>query len=199
MVLKIKLIVSFLLYFPLFYIYKGSVRRDQIDKDIIRWCKEKNITAGSLHYKLIYLLRFHSEFRNLFYFRLQLRSSVLKRICTPVPFLSIADDCEKIHGGAIYFEHAWNTIIEANEIGYGCRFRNGTTIGVKSKDRHQERPWIGKNVDFGVNVTCIGNIRIGNNAIIGAGSVLVKDVPDNAIVAGNPAKIIKFRSDDTIN
>lgn len=40
---------------------------------------------------------------------------------------------------------------------------------------------------------------IGDNAIIGAGSVVVKDVPANAIVAGNPARVIRFRDDNTIN
>ena len=42
-------------------------------------------------------------------------------------------------------------------------------------------------------VVIIGNITIGNNVTIGAGSVVVKDVPDNAVVVGNPAKIVKFK------
>ena len=37
-----------------------------------------------------------------------------------------------------------------------------------------------------------GNVHIGDNVIVGAGSVVVKDVPDNCVVAGNPAKIIKI-------
>lgn len=72
--------------------------------------------------------------------------------------------------------------------------RQLTTFGVKSADRHAERPWIGDNVDFGANVTCIGNIHIGDNAVIAAGAVVVKDVPANAVVAGNPAKIIKMQA-----
>ncbi len=48
-------------------------------------------------------------------------------------------------------------------------------------------------MDFGANVTVIGNVRIGNNAVVGAGSVVVKDVPDNAVVAGNPARIIRYK------
>lgn len=47
---------------------------------------------------------------------------------------------------------------------------------------------------IGARVTILGKVkRIGTGAIIGAGSVITKDVPDYAIVGGNPAKIIKYR------
>ena len=50
---------------------------------------------------------------------------------------------------------------------------------------------IGDNVSIGANVNIIGNITIGNNVEIGAGSVVVKDIPDNCVVVGNPARIIR--------
>ena len=99
----------------------------------------------------------------------------------------------EIEGGGLYFEHTHATHINAKYIGRGCIIRNLTTIGVKSRERNDEKPIIGNNVDFGVGVICIGNIHIGDNAVIAAGSVVVKDVPANAIVAGNPAKIIKYK------
>lgn len=49
---------------------------------------------------------------------------------------------------------------------------------------------IGNNVFIGVNTTVLKNVKIGNNVIIGANSLVNKDIPDNCIVAGNPAKII---------
>lgn len=49
------------------------------------------------------------------------------------------------------------------------------------------------NVYFGLNCIILGGVTIGQNAVIGAGSVVVDDVPPNAIVAGSPAKILRFR------
>jgi maltose O-acetyltransferase len=52
---------------------------------------------------------------------------------------------------------------------------------------------IGNDVWIGVNVVVLPNVKIGNHAIVGAGSVVTKDVPEWAIVGGVPAKLIKFR------
>jgi len=52
---------------------------------------------------------------------------------------------------------------------------------------------IKKNVWIGANVTILPGVTIGENAIIGACSVVTKDVPDNAVVVGNPAKVIKYQ------
>lgn len=55
---------------------------------------------------------------------------------------------------------------------------------------------IGNDVWIGANVTLLGKIEIGNGAVVGAGSVVTKNVPPYAIVAGNPAKIIRYRFDE---
>ncbi len=52
---------------------------------------------------------------------------------------------------------------------------------------------IGSDVWVGDNVVILPNVNIGNGVIIGAGSIVTKDIPDFAIVAGNPAKILKYR------
>lgn len=198
MILKIKLILARIIYIAHLYYYKNADNKDLIDKDIERWCNELNIKTHNTTYRLVFLLMFAPQFRNIFYFRIKPRFNFVKRICKQDSSISIADDHNDIDGGGIFFEHAFSTIIAAKRIGHGCIFRQLTTIGVKSAKRHDEKPSIGNNVDFGANVTCIGNITIGDNAIIAAGAVVVKDVPANAIVAGNPAKIIKYRNSDTL-
>ena len=51
---------------------------------------------------------------------------------------------------------------------------------------------IGDNVWFGGNCVVLPGVTIGNNVVVGAGSVVTKNVPDNAVIAGNPAKILKY-------
>lgn len=51
---------------------------------------------------------------------------------------------------------------------------------------------IGNNVWIGDSVIVCKGVRIGENSIIGAGSVVVKDIPDNAVAGGNPASVLKF-------
>lgn len=74
-------------------------------------------------------------------------------------------------------------------IGNNCMIGQGVTIGGKSG--WYEVPVIGDNVEINAGARVLGPVRIGNNVIIGANAVVVKDVPDNCIVAGIPAKIIK--------
>ena len=49
-----------------------------------------------------------------------------------------------------------------------------------------------KRASIGTSATILGGITIGENALVGAGAVVTKDVPDNAVVAGNPAKVVKI-------
>lgn len=52
--------------------------------------------------------------------------------------------------------------------------------------------YIGDGASIGTSATFLGGIKIGKRALIGAGSVVTKDVPDNAVVVGNPAKVIRY-------
>lgn len=90
----------------------------------------------------------------------------------------------------MWIAHPYATIINAESIGSNFSCIHCTTLGATGKGR----PTLGNNVSLGANVTIVGNVHIGNNVTIGAGSVVVKDLPDNCVAVGNPAKVIKMKA-----
>ena len=92
-------------------------------------------------------------------------------------------------------------INEDVRLGKSCIIRQNVTIGQGryNEQRGRNYPILGDNVSIGANAVIIGGINIGNNAFIGAGAVVVKDVPENAVVAGVPAKIIKYRNPEIVS
>jgi putative colanic acid biosynthesis acetyltransferase WcaB len=90
----------------------------------------------------------------------------------------------------LQLHHGHALVINKNvKLGKNCVVRQSTTIG--NAKAGGDCPIIGDNVDIGSNVCILGPIRIGNNVIIGAGSVVVKSIPSNSIAVGNPARVIK--------
>lgn len=76
-------------------------------------------------------------------------------------------------------------------IGQNCRILPNVVIGSKfaSGIPDAEPPVIGDNVFIGTGAVVIGNIHVGNNVIIGANSVITRDIPDNCVAVGIPATI----------
>jgi putative colanic acid biosynthesis acetyltransferase WcaB len=80
-------------------------------------------------------------------------------------------------------------------LGRECVLRHSVTIGntLLANGEPSMSPVLGDYVEVGAQVVILGPIHIGNHARIGAGAVVLKDVPDGATVVGNPARIIKIR------
>ena len=91
-------------------------------------------------------------------------------------------------------DHGGVTLGDGCQIGHNVVFAT-LNHGFAPEDRSTTYPApivLKKNVWVGSNATILSGVTIGENAIVGAGSVVTKDVPDNAIVGGVPAKVIKY-------
>jgi len=98
-------------------------------------------------------------------------------------------------GGGLSIPHPNGIVIHPKaKIGVNCLIHQQVTIGVSRKSN--KAPIIEGHVDIGAGAKIIGDITIGEHALIGANAVVVKDVPAYAIVAGIPAKIIGTTAED---
>lgn len=161
-------------------------------KQLVMFDAKKTIKPLGIKYSgtmaVLWLLENDRYFRTMFYQRLGILSNLVSWYA---PGERTFIPCCPVIGGGIYLAHPYATILNAKSIGRNFTVRQCTTIGNKKDGRNDLTPVIGDNVNVGANVVIIGNITIGNNVIIGAGSVVVHDVQDNSVVAGNPARVIK--------
>ena len=92
-------------------------------------------------------------------------------------------------GYGLYIGHNGPVVISSTaKIGNNCNLSQFTTIG----SNKGEAAIIGDNVYIGPSCCIVENVHIGNNVTIGAGSVVTKDIPDNATAAGNYAKVLNY-------
>lgn len=95
-------------------------------------------------------------------------------------------------GKGLYIPH-FNGGIQLNCISMGdfCSVSSGVVVG--NKGSQDNRAIIGNNVGLTIGCKVIGKVVLGNNVIVAPNSVVIKNIPDNAVVSGVPAKIIKAR------
>jgi serine O-acetyltransferase len=104
----------------------------------------------------------------------------------------------EIHPGAtigtgFFIDHGMGVVIgETTEIGDYVTLFQGVTLGGTGKERGKRHPTLGNHVVVGAGAKVLGGIRIGDNVKVGANAVVLRSVPANSTVVGNPGRIVKY-------
>ena len=108
----------------------------------------------------------------------------------------------EIHPGAqigkgLFIDHGSGVIIgETTIIGDNCTLYQGVTLGGTGKEQGKRHPTLGNNVMVSAGAKVLGSFKVGDNSKIGAGAVVIKEVPDNATVVGVPGRVVRLPQED---
>ena len=106
----------------------------------------------------------------------------------------------EIHPGAtigknLFIDHGMGIVFgETTEIGDNCTIYHGVTLGGTGKDTGKRHPTLGNNVLIGAGTKVLGPVYIGDNARIGAGSVVLRNLPANCTAVGVPAEVVRINN-----
>ena len=109
----------------------------------------------------------------------------------------------EIHPGAeigrrVFIDHGDGVVIgETTVIGDDVTIYQGVTLGGTGKDVGKRHPTIGSGVTIGAGAKVLGPITIGDHSKVGAGAIVLKDVPPECTVVGNPGRIVKKKQPET--
>ncbi len=184
------------LVLPMLLVFIITDERAVILSDVHRWVDEELMDEAhdrSDILNLLTLLGLYREFRNLYYFRAfkgnlagTLAAYALRVFYHPEPTLFIRQASNI--GRGLFIQHGFSTIIVAT-IGDNGWINQQVTIGYN--DDTERTPILGKNVRVGAGAKILGPVSVGDNVLIGANAVVVKNVPPNCTVVGVPAYIVK--------
>ncbi|MBK5251029.1 MAG: serine O-acetyltransferase [Peptostreptococcaceae bacterium] len=106
----------------------------------------------------------------------------------------------EIHPGAkikenLFIDHGMGVVIgETAEIGRNVTIYQGVTLGGTGKDTGKRHPTIGNDVMISAGARVLGPLKIGDRSKIGAGSVVLKDIPSDSTAVGIPARVVRKRN-----
>ena len=95
-------------------------------------------------------------------------------------------------GRGLVIDHGAGVVIgETAEIGDNCTIYQGVTLGGTGKDTGKRHPTLGNNVMVGAGAKILGPVKIGDNAKVAAGAVVLRELPPDATAVGIPAKVVR--------
>ena len=186
---------------PVFLCVLCSKHKNLIKMDIARWNEIDRINFNMFE-AINWYMTYKKEFRNLIMHRLKNPSRTIIAMLHFVIARVLWKPLETLYiytediGGGLYIQHGFATIITAKKIGENCRIYQQVTIGYKNGVCP---PVLEDNVAVTCGAKVLGDITMHSGSLAAAGAVVVKDVPENAIVAGVPAKIIGYKDENNLN
>jgi serine O-acetyltransferase len=174
-----------------------GVIREQIDTIFRRDPAAKSVVEIVLCYPGFHAVMFHRLSHKLYAARVPLLPRVISQISR---FLTGIE----IHPGAtigrrFFIDHGMGVVIgETSEIGDDVLVYQGVTLGGTGHEQGKRHPTLGNNVVVGTGAKVLGGIHIGDNVKIGAGSVVVRSVPNDSTVVGIPGRVVRQRGAEDV-
>jgi serine O-acetyltransferase len=164
-------------------------------KEDIQTVRERDPAAKTLLEILFFYPGLHAIwFHRVAHFFYSLRLFTLARMISHISrFLTGIE----IHPGAkigrrVFIDHGMGVVIgETTEIGNDVLIYQGVTLGGTGKEKGKRHPTVEDGVVISADATVLGPVRIGRNSRVGAGAVVINDVPPNSTVVGVPGKVVK--------
>lgn len=170
-------------------------QKELILADVRRWAEVEG-RSYRMPGTLLDLIVSRTEFRTLMYYRLR-NGNAAGKIVGRLAFVLLRRRvalylASKDIGPGLYIQHGFATGVDAEYIGANAWINQQVTIGYTvGKDGTAKAPRIEEGATIYAGAKVLGDVRVGRNAVVGANAVVLKDVPDNALAVGVPAKIIE--------
>jgi serine O-acetyltransferase len=101
-------------------------------------------------------------------------------------------------GNGVFIDHGMGVVIgETSTVGNNVTMYQGVTLGGTGKERGKRHPTVEENAVIGVGAAVLGAVTVGKGAKVGAGSVVLKDVPAHATAVGMPARAVAWRDPES--
>lgn len=176
------------------YINADKKANNYIGKSIFVEKLKGNIENALIMQSLIALRKFEYATNNKYGIIGKLRYLYYKRVYYKLRIkLGIHLDANVFDKGIYIVHPGYIWIAQSSRIGTNCTILPRVLIGKKRPGIEPPCVTIGNNCYIGTGTTILGPITIGNNVTIGANSLVINDIPDNCVVGGNPAKVLKIK------
>lgn len=177
--------IEAILLMPIIFLYYFFISRRIVDLIISDILVSENPEVS--FWSFAYNFAVHEDFRSTIYIRLGWRRILVSWV---KPGAKCFYNFTSHYGHSLFIQHGFATVVYAKSVGHHFFVNQQVTIGFGNDGN----PTIGNYVSVRAGAKIIGNITIGDDVIIGANAVVVKDVPSHSVVVGVPGRIVKTRN-----